>query len=363
MIDVLFICKKRQLVDGEPGCYAVNTASGLRNSVSFVAGMLRSMGVKTVAVDVHDNNCIDREVTKWRPKQVIIEALWVVPEKFHILKRLHPTVTWTVRLHSETPFLANEGMAMRWIGEYLRRGVQVSANSDRLLKELRETFWEHEDMILYQPNFYPINDEPIKRWEPSRGILNISCFGAVRPLKNHLMQALAAIKFARQKGRYLAFHINAGRYEGKGEPVRHNLQGLFDHMPDAQLVEWQWMPHEAFKQVAGSMDLGMQVSFTETFNIVTADQVDAGVPVVTSPEVRWVNTLFHADPTSYESMVRAMNRAWALRWGAAQFLNLAGLESSNRATRKAWHDWVGTFVPTWPRRLRPDWEGVTWTST
>jgi hypothetical protein len=40
--------------------------------------------------------------------------------------------------------------------------------------------------------------------------------------------------------------------------------------------------------IVGDFDISCQVSFTETFNIVSADAVWRGIPIVTSREVEWV---------------------------------------------------------------------------
>ena len=54
---------------------------------------------------------------------------WLV-SKFEVLQKLHPNVKWIVRLHSEIPFIANEGIAMDWIYEYQKYdNVFVSLNS------------------------------------------------------------------------------------------------------------------------------------------------------------------------------------------------------------------------------------------
>jgi hypothetical protein len=50
------------------------------------------------------------------------------------------------------------------------------------------------------------------------------------------------------------------------------------------------------------MDIGMQCSFSETFNIVGADFISQGVPVVGSSEIPWASPIFNADPTSSEDI-------------------------------------------------------------
>jgi hypothetical protein len=57
------------------------------------------------------------------------------------------------------------------------------------------------------------------------------------------------------------------------------------------------------------MDIGMQVSFSETFNIVAADMLVAGVPLVTSNEIPWASNLSVAEPTNLDSIVEKMSLA------------------------------------------------------
>src|SRR5579859_1853438 len=134
-------------------------SSGLKNSVRFIVDMLVSLGIEAKAVEVVDNNGIDREVTAYQPTHVIIEALFVLPSKFDVLKPLHPQVKWIVRLHSEIPFLAGEGMAMEWILGYMARGVEVMCNAERTVCDLRVLATQQgisDRLVSYGPNFYPV---------------------------------------------------------------------------------------------------------------------------------------------------------------------------------------------------------------
>src|SRR2546430_15216682 len=111
-MQVLFICRKSDYHFGSP---YNQKATGLKQSAGYCRDVLNLNGIPAEMVIVNDNNDIDREVTKYKPAWVIIEALWVVPEKFEVLKRLHPDVRWVIRLHSELPFIAFEGPAMDWV--------------------------------------------------------------------------------------------------------------------------------------------------------------------------------------------------------------------------------------------------------
>jgi hypothetical protein len=54
------------------------------------------------------------------------------------------------------------------------------------------------------------------------------------------------------------------------------------------------------------MDIGLQVSFSETFNIVSADFVSMGVPIVVSGEVPWAPRFIKASPTDSQAIASKM---------------------------------------------------------
>jgi hypothetical protein len=304
---LLFILKSRE---ASWGGYSYSPSSGLFNSVRFLVEMLTGLGVDASMVEVMDNSGIDREVSRVRPTHVIIEAFWVVPDKFDELMPLHPDVRWIVRNHSEVPFLANEGIAFGWIAAYLRRGIEIMCNAPRAVEDIRALAMGlglSDRMVTYGPNHYPVHAAgAVTRRQAMPDVFDVSCFGAIRPLKNHVVQALAAICFARTLGTRLRFHVNGTRIEGHGDPILKNLRGLFGGEGRFELVEHEWMPHDKFLAVSGMMDIALQVSFSETFNIVAADAVCMNVPVVVSPEIAWLGGYARANPTSVCSITDAM---------------------------------------------------------
>lgn len=323
MTKVLFILKKREDFNSKVH-NSIGLTTGLYNSAYYVQQMLEQSKIESKLVVVTDNNCIDREVFNYKPTHVIIEALWVVPSKFYELKKLHPDVKWIIRVHSEMPFMANEGMAMSWFGDYSSyKNVIIACNSLRMTRELRlflsiKNRWTTEqqnEKVIYLPNYYPKNFTSIKQFNNNSEYINIGCFGAVRPLKNHLLQALSAVEFAESIDKKLAFHINAGRIEMKGEPVLHNLRGLFEHLytKGHKLVSHSWKDREGFLELCSNMDIGMQVSFSETFNIVAADLISQGVPIVCSDEIPWSFSKFNAIPEDSKSIVDALNKTYKYR--------------------------------------------------
>src|ERR1017187_3457174 len=103
---VLFVLKRREDYAIDDSYSGKGISTGLLNSATFVKDMLLIQGLDSELVVVTDNNGIDAEVSRYKPTHVIIEALWVVPEKMDELVALHSTVTWIIRYHSEAPFLA-----------------------------------------------------------------------------------------------------------------------------------------------------------------------------------------------------------------------------------------------------------------
>jgi len=319
MSKVLFILKRRDDYNATMHSH-VGLSTGLYNSASFVNQMLLDLGIDSHLEVAIDNNCIDRLVTQYKPEYVIIEALWVVPPKFTILQKLHPNVKWIIRIHSEMPFMAGEGPAMDWIGDYSEfKNIIISCNAPRMLRECRlylqhKNQWSDEktnEKIVYLPNYYP-QQYTKKKFDKSKEYVDIGCFGAVRPLKNHLLQAFGSIEFAESIGKKLRFHINAGRIEMNGQPALNNLKGLFQQIADHghQLINHQWCPREDFLKVCAGMDIGLQVSFSETFNIVGADIISQGVPLVGSREIPWAFTHFTADPTNSQDIAKRLNYAY-----------------------------------------------------
>lgn len=314
MAKLLFVLRHRDQPWGHYGG-PYGLSSGLRNSVRFVVEMLHLLGIPAKWVEVADDNCIDREVKAYRPTHVIFEAFWVRPGKIDDLRPLHPYVTWMVRDHSETPFLANEGMAFEWVHGYLERGVQVACNAPRALVDMQAVgaAYGHPGLVSYAPNYYPVHaprDFSTGHPKPPRGddTVKVGCFGAIRPLKNQMSQAVAALRFADMLGKKLEFHINSARAEQGGNPVLKNLRALFAGSPRAKLVELGWVDHEVFLETVETMDVVMQVSFSETFNIVAADAVMCDVPVVVSREVSWLKSYAVADANSTTSMLDALLR-------------------------------------------------------
>jgi hypothetical protein len=310
--------------------------------------MLIDSGFESKMVVVPDNNHIDREVNQYKPTHVIIEALWVVPTKFNILCQLHPNIKLIIRFHSDMPFIACEGIAMSWISKYaLFKNLYIACNAPRFFREVKvflraKQISEDEinKKVIYLPNYYSI-DTYINKLKEEKDEINICCFGAIRPLKNQLIQALAAIDFATKINKKLLYHINGTRVETNGLAVYNNIKGLFDDLPKDkfELVEHDWYDKDDFLSVCSKMDIGLQVSFSETFNIVACDLVSQGVPIVCSYDIPWsTNTKYNANPTDSIDITNKLLATYENIEDNLK-LNTESLKEYIEKTQKVWCDY------------------------
>jgi hypothetical protein len=351
MIKVQFLLKYRAAYSPTDPSYPSYSdgyiSSGLLNSARMVAAALEEFGinnedVETELVQLNSYNLIDAELVRFNPDIVILEAFWVPPSKVAELVGLsrHSARRFIIRNHSNIPFLALEGTPISWIPQYCALArTSVATNSTDSLRDLRELVTQQmgitpaqaETKVIYFPNYYLI--ETTNDWvAPPLGKphLDVGCFGAVRPLKNHVAQASAAISAARQLGKPLKFHINVTRTEFGGNASLQSLRSIFSGGGPDELIEHGWLEHDDFLLLIKQMDISMQVSFSETFNIVTADAVSGGVPVVVGPDISWVDKAFIADPTSGYDMAQKLLAAEQAGRRGLQNINLTGLQFQSR---------------------------------
>lgn len=320
----LFIIKKFYDYDGHR-----QVSNGLKTSAMFVVDLLLSEGHRAKLVEAIDANCIHRLIRENGPAaRVVLEAIWVTPTKMAELQQLNPDIKWTVRVHSETTFLQNEGVAIEWIAAYLNQGIEVAFNSTVTIDDFKVL-----GATTYLPNYYPLRKP--RPPQPATPILNVGCFGAIRPLKNQLIQAIAACRFAKQAGTKMVFHMNGSRIEQSGSNNLKNIEALL--MAAGQTLELHpWMDHEDFLELVASMDICLQVSLSESFNIVSADAVSMGVPLVGSEAIRWLPERSVADATSSDSIVAAIKRANV----TTVIMNQAALKAYLAGAVTAWNSWV-----------------------
>ena len=305
---ILFILKER-VYNSE-----VATSFGLMNSSTQVSKYLEKEGHEVRVCSVVDGNAIDKVVYNFKPNLVVIEALWVQGNKMKELLSLprYKDVKWIIRIHSDIGFLAAETNALFYLEDYLSIGspnLFVSTNNFQFNQTLSK---EMNSKMLYLPNVVKIEKYKIKKKVESDE-MHIGCFGALRVLKNQCFQAMVAIEAADRLGKKLFFHIN-GNVKNDVNPVLHNLESLFRRNGFHKLVIHKWMNHEDFLElISSTIDVGMQLSFTESFNIVTTDFINAGKLILVSDAISWLPDIMKTSTVNYKKAVKDLIKLYKHR--------------------------------------------------
>jgi hypothetical protein len=279
--------------------YEGRSHRGLGINALHTVKVLRKHGIHADLAAVWDVDSVKKVLTEKHPTHAIIQALWIKGTDQAELCIQFPDTHFVVRAHSQVGFLQVEPGAIKILRDDLllqemTLNLTVSANNKRLREFLLKTY---KSPVLYLPNLYDTHRPNPKRDEShTHRTLRIGSFGAHRLLKNHTTAAAAAMMMAERRGSDLEFYINGGRKEGtNGGTIIQSLRNMFEGLKWAKLIEVHWEEWSTFRQTVNFMDLCMQVSFTETFNIVTADAACEGVPSVVSDAIEWTPHRWHAN--------------------------------------------------------------------
>lgn len=251
--------------------------------------VLRDNGIVCDITAVWKYEHVYAALSKTNYTHCVIDAAFLGIYEMQRLLYDFPSTHFTVRCHSQIGFLQVEAGAVKLFREIMALqesmlNLSLSANNIRFCKFVEE---EYNTRCICLPNLYHMNRVSRKRFRPfSDGDIRISSFGAIRLMKNHATAAAAAMMIATRVGADLEFHLSTERVEN-GRGVLEAIRNMFAGLPTAKLVEVPWKPWPEFCKHVGAMDLTLQVSTSETFNIVTADSIAAGVPSVVSSAIDW----------------------------------------------------------------------------
>jgi hypothetical protein len=211
---------------------------------------------------------------------------------------------------------------------------RVSVNSDRLGIFLDQAYAAN---TLLLPNLYYTERAKQAEWHPPAKLLKIGSFGAIRLLKNHISSAAASLMIASTYKKDLQFYISVSRVEN-GKGVIDAIRNMFSSVNYAKLIEIPWSDWSDFTRIIENLDLHMQMSFTETFNLTTADACSVSVPTVSSDAIEWIPQSYIANADDPQSIAQTgwtlINNPQAGRQG------LAALQNYNSTSIDKWVKWL-----------------------
>jgi len=239
--------------------------------------------------DVHGKNgdMLADDIERLRPRVVINCAMLIHSGRFGNLARQFPRVRWVTTCHSSQSDLARNECWLRQQGAFIELARSLPNCFYALVDNrtrLRDAFNCNRVIHLSNCARYPDLETSHSLHEPP--VVSLICDWS--QLKN-LPNQLAAISLvSRSRPCKLLLYVSHDR-RSSAAAFAHSL-GL-----DADVRLWQ--PWSAYlRTVASDVDIGMQASFTESFNFVALDHLYFGKPVVGSPAVRYLPQQWQADP-------------------------------------------------------------------
>lgn len=285
----------------------------------------------------HLNVAASRGITY---SHVIVSAPWISTEAYSQLCAMFPETRFAMVCHSNVGFLQADSRGIELLREQmiLETGVanfHVAANSERLCHFVREGYG---DPCVYLPNLYYIDyltRHSRPGWTQTGGVLRIGLFGATRTLKNLLTAVGAAMAIHRTLKAQTEIWISTGREDGHevGRILRA-ARALTANVPGLELKSAPWCPWPQFRKIVSSMHLLISCSYTESFNMVTADGCMEGVPSVVSSAIEWAPKEWQADVDDVNSVART--GIALISDPRASFYGLEALRRHNRDSLKAW---------------------------
>lgn len=283
--------------------------TGLGVSAMNTAKVLRANGINAVVRPVRDLADLKAQIKVENPTHVVINALWLPTNQLAEIVHQMMEIQFAVLVHSNIAFLQVESKGIQLLREAVDLecasigNFNVAANSRSGVRGMQDA-WEAP--ATYLPNLYYLdNTTRVNRPKWSGGTLRIGAFGAMRPLKNPTGSAFAALAIATNLGTNLEFHINVGRNDGGwAGRLTAAVDAIFAGLPGAVVVKNPWEPWVGFRRQVRHMHLLLQPSFTESFNVVTADGVAEGVASVVSDVIEWAPDHWKASPDDTASIAR-----------------------------------------------------------
>src|SRR5260370_5441461 len=191
----------------------------------------------------------------------------------------------------------------------------------------------------YLPNLYFL-DQTTDAHRPAwnGGTLRIGAFGATRAMKKFLSAAAAALEIAQQLRADTEIWLSTGRTEGGGDTVLRAANEMLRGLPNIRIVENGWQSWAQFRSTVRHMHLLLQPSYTESFNMVTADGIAGGVPSVVSDAIDWAPQHWKAEVDDVCDIARVGRML--LSDARAPLEGLAALQKHKHSRLRAWKQFL-----------------------
>ncbi len=273
---------------------------------------------------------------------VTISAPWIPTSILSSLCAYYPDTQFAMVSHSNTGFLQADRNGIKLIKEAIELeastyNFHVAGNCTQFVGWMENTF---KEPCTYLPNMYFLHHKHGERKEIwDGGPLRIGIFGATRSLKNFVSASAAAMEISANLGVQTEVWINSGREDGpESRLIRASIAELLSGMPNIVLKHANWSSWTHFKRLISTMNLLLQPSYTESFNMVTADGIVKGVPSVVSEAISWAPRSWKAEIDDVNDIARTGMGLLGDPGSAAAGLH--ALKNYIHAGRTAWLEYL-----------------------
>ncbi len=316
---------------------------GLNVAGFTTAKFLRHYGIDTTVFPVRNNidivTSIDHynETHKHRLTHVIISAPWVSIYDMKNLIEHFSDIKFVVLSHSNVGFLQADPCGVELFRKYAElskshKNFKVGGNCNRFAKWF-EIAYKEECLCL--PNIYPVERIRGKIWNGTIPI-KIGSFGAIRPEKNFMTAAAAAVAIQSIIGEPVELHMSTGG-DGCKSTTLPAIEEMTEEIDGFTLVRHDWNNWDEFIKLISEMNLLIQVSYTESFNMVTADGISVGIPSVVSPVIFWAPNSWKVDS---DDAVMVAEKGIELLFNDQKYIGSDALRENNEKSLKYWFDFL-----------------------
>jgi len=296
MLDAVFVYAKPQF-----------TSTGLSNNTRQCARVLRKAGYGAESITLDEIGDWTTFILERRPRMIVLGALCIPPERLAELAAAHTETRFVIRIHSNLPWLFQStaefpgALAVLDLARDRPNVFYSVVDPDEALR------WRAAGLpVIALPNVY--GGEIAERPRPYNGphpYVHLSAMFALRILKHAGGHVLAAATVNRQVA--VKLYVQTGRADS---PKYARQMCLLANACDLLMPCEPYRKHAQFIEWLGdTIDVGLQLSATESFNYVALEHMALGIPVVASEAVRfcpWRVNYEHTDEAA-ETVLRILS--------------------------------------------------------
>ncbi len=274
MPDVVFVYKRPQV-----NCTALSA------NAAHSAGVLNKHGVTAATATLDGIRSWDKWIEETAPRVIVLSAFIVRPFDLDALARKFKRVTFLQRCHSNLAWLFQSREDFHSAAETIRVSKDQGNVVYSLVCEREAKAWSAAGVpVACVPNvwsggFAEHGRDALR--DPAT--VNLSAFFAVRLLKDPAGHVMAAANVNAYRPARLHMQLDRSDSPAYGEQVKR--VAALTHCP---VAAHPYRAHDAYlKWLGDTVDVGLQLSLTESFNYVALEHLALGIPCVTSRAVEF----------------------------------------------------------------------------